>query len=82
MAASEDENKRSPLKAWVRALERTASGVRVVRLRPGLIFKREVGVEVRRLFLGPFFPNPLLRPLLIPLVIILMRKLRTTEVQL
>ena len=46
--------------------ERSASSVRVVRLRPALIFRRDVGVEIRRLFLGPFFPNPLLRPALIP----------------
>ena len=42
--------------------------VRVVRLRPGLIFKREAGAEIRRLFAGPLLPTPLLRPGLIPLV--------------
>jgi UDP-glucose 4-epimerase len=42
--------------------------VRVVRMRPGLIFKREAASEVRRLFLGPFLPNPLLRPRLIPFI--------------
>ena len=42
--------------------------VRVVRLRPGLIFKRESGSEVRRLFTGPFLPTTLVRPALIPLV--------------
>ena len=34
---------------------------RVVRLRPGLIFKRSSGVEQRRYFLGPLFPRPLAR---------------------
>jgi nucleoside-diphosphate-sugar epimerase len=34
--------------------------IRVVRLRPGLIFKREAGPEIRRLFLGPFVPASLL----------------------
>jgi nucleoside-diphosphate-sugar epimerase len=34
---------------------------RVVRLRPGLIFKRSSGEEQRRYFLGPFFPRPLAR---------------------
>src|SRR5829696_3851803 len=29
-------------------------GVRVVRLRPGLIFKREAATEIRRYFAGPF----------------------------
>lgn len=36
-------------------------GVRTVRLRPGLIFKREAASEIRRLFAGPLMPNPLLR---------------------
>jgi UDP-glucose 4-epimerase len=42
--------------------------VRVVRLRPGLIFKAEAASEIRRLFLGPFFPRLLANPRLIPLV--------------
>ena len=37
------------------------SETRVVRLRPGLIFKRSSGVEQRRYFLGPLFPRPLAR---------------------
>ena len=36
--------------------------VAVVRLRPGLIMKRESAEEVRRLFAGPFLPSPLVRP--------------------
>jgi nucleoside-diphosphate-sugar epimerase len=42
--------------------------VRSVRLRPGLIFKREAASEIRRYFAGPFVPSPLVRPALIPLV--------------
>ena len=42
--------------------------IRVVRLRPGLIFKREAGASVRRLFLGPFLPSPLVRPDLIKVI--------------
>ena len=45
---------------------REALDVRVVRMRPALTFKREMGAEARRLFLGPFVPNPLLRPGAIP----------------
>ena len=48
--------------------EQRHPGVRVVRLRPALIFKREAGSEVRRLFAGPLLPNSLLRRYLIPLV--------------
>jgi UDP-glucose 4-epimerase len=42
--------------------------LRTVRLRPALIFKREAGPEVRRLFAGPFLPARLLRPGLVPLL--------------
>ena len=42
--------------------------VRVVRLRPGLIFKREAASGIRRLFLGRLFPSRLLHPSVIPVV--------------
>jgi nucleoside-diphosphate-sugar epimerase len=42
--------------------------IRVVRLRPGLIFKYRAASEIRRLFAGPFLPSPLVRPGLIPVV--------------
>jgi UDP-glucose 4-epimerase len=41
--------------------------VRVVRLRPALIMKRESAEEVRRLFTGPFLPSPLVKPGRLPL---------------
>jgi UDP-glucose 4-epimerase len=50
------------------AVEAAAPEMRVVRLRPGLIFKREAGPEVRRLFGGPFVPARFLRPGLIPVL--------------
>jgi len=42
--------------------------VRVVRLRPGLIFKREAAAEIRRYFVGPLLPGLLIREPLIPVV--------------
>jgi nucleoside-diphosphate-sugar epimerase len=48
--------------------EREQPTTRVVRLRPGLVFKREAATEIRRLFLGPLLPSPLLRPDRIPFV--------------
>jgi nucleoside-diphosphate-sugar epimerase len=42
--------------------------VRVVRLRPGLIFQRGAGSEIRRLFAGPFLPGALVSPRRIPVV--------------
>jgi nucleoside-diphosphate-sugar epimerase len=44
------------------------SRMRIVRLRPGLIFKREAASEIRRFFLGPLLPRFLVRPGLIPFV--------------
>lgn len=41
---------------------------RVVRLRPGLIFKAEAASEIRRLFAGPFLPGFLIRKQLVPLI--------------
>ncbi|PZS25291.1 MAG: NAD-dependent epimerase [Pseudonocardiales bacterium] len=41
---------------------------RVVRLRPGFVFKRAAASGIRRLFAGPFLPTPLLHPRFIPLV--------------
>jgi UDP-glucose 4-epimerase len=48
--------------------ERDHPDVRVVRLRPGFIFKRESASEQRRLFAGPLLHNRLVRPELIPFV--------------
>lgn len=50
------------------SFEREHPEIRVARLRPGLIFKREAGAEVRRLFTGPFLPTTLVRPSLIKVV--------------
>jgi len=48
--------------------ERENPSVRVVRMRPGLVFKRDAAQGIRRLFLGPFLPSRLARPGLLPLV--------------
>ena len=42
--------------------------IRVVRLRPGLIFKGDAASGIRRLFAGPLLPTTLLRRRLIPIV--------------
>jgi UDP-glucose 4-epimerase len=49
-------------------IEAQTPQLRVVRLRPALIFKREAGPEVRRLFAGPLVPTQLLRPGLVPVL--------------
>jgi len=48
--------------------EREHPQIRVVRLRPALIFKRESATEQRRMFAGPFVPGFLLQPGAIPFV--------------
>jgi len=42
--------------------------VRLVRMRPGLVFKKEAAEGIRRLFAGPFFPSVLANPALINIV--------------
>jgi UDP-glucose 4-epimerase len=48
--------------------EERSPDVRVVRIRPGLVFKREAAQGIRRLFAGPFFPALIANPSLINLV--------------
>jgi nucleoside-diphosphate-sugar epimerase len=48
--------------------EHEQPATRVVRMRPGLIFKREAATGIRRLFAGPLLPSPLVRRELIPFV--------------
>jgi UDP-glucose 4-epimerase len=50
------------------AFERRHPDVRVVRLRPGFIFKRTSASQQRRLFAGPLLPNRLVRRDWIPVV--------------
>src|SRR4051794_33579261 len=50
------------------AFEAAHHDIRVVRLRPGLIFQRAAASEIRRLFAGPLLPSPLLRRALVPVV--------------
>jgi nucleoside-diphosphate-sugar epimerase len=49
-------------------VERAHPQLRVVRLRPGLIFKRTAASGIRRLFVGPLLPGWALRPSLVPVV--------------
>lgn len=49
-------------------LEREQPEVRLVRMRPALIFKAQAATEIRRLFAGPLLPRTLLDPSLIPVV--------------
>ncbi|MEV5974016.1 NAD-dependent epimerase/dehydratase family protein [Streptomyces sp. NPDC051921] len=48
--------------------ERDHPQTRVVRLRPGFLFKEESASEQRRIFAGRWFPGQLFRPELLPLL--------------
>lgn len=59
---------KAQVEAILDTFERAHQSIRVVRLRPGLIFKADAASEIRRLFAGPLLPTPLLRRRLIPVV--------------
>ncbi|MFV2104070.1 NAD-dependent epimerase/dehydratase family protein [Micromonospora sp. LOL_024] len=49
-------------------IERSHPALRLVRMRPGLVFQRDAGTEITRYFLGPLAPVRLLRFGRLPLV--------------
>lgn len=57
---------KSYLERVLDTFERDHREMRVVRLRPAFMFKRESAAEQRRLFGGPLLPTALLRPGLLP----------------
>src|SRR3954469_4572898 len=59
---------KSYLERVLDTFEHEHPNMRVVRLRPGFIFKREAASEQRRLFAGTLLPTILVRPSLLPLV--------------
>lgn len=48
--------------------ERDHPQLRLVRIRPGFVFKRDAATAQRRLFAGPLLPRILLRPRMVPIV--------------
>lgn len=59
---------KAAVERYLDAFEVRNPEIRVVRLRPGLIFSREAAVGIRRLFLGPLFPGWLAGRARIPIV--------------
>jgi UDP-glucose 4-epimerase len=59
---------KSYLERVLDAFELRHPGIRVVRMRPGFVFKRTSASEQRRLFAGPLVPSLLARPSLVPVV--------------
>ena len=50
------------------SFEASHPDIRVVRMRPGLCFKREAATQIRRLFVGPFLPRFLVQRSLLPVL--------------
>jgi UDP-glucose 4-epimerase len=59
---------KAEVEAMLDGVEREHPELRIVRLRPALIFQRDAGTEITRYFLGPLAPVRLLRFGRIPLV--------------
>ncbi len=68
IASSSYSRHKSEVERMLDRFEAEHPGVRVVRLRPGLIFKREAASQIRRYFAGPFLPGSLLKPGLLPVL--------------
>lgn len=59
IASSTYSRQKAYVERMLDAFEPAHPRIRVVRLRPGLIFQRDAASEVRRFFLGTLFPNRL-----------------------
>jgi len=68
IASSFYSRHKAAVEAILNGFETRHPEVRVVRLRPALIFKGEAASEIRRLFVGPFLPSFLVQRRLIPVV--------------
>jgi UDP-glucose 4-epimerase len=60
IAASTYSRHKALVERLLDRLEREHPSVRVVRVRPALVFKREAATGIRRLFAGPFLPGTVL----------------------
>ncbi|MDX6243376.1 MAG: UDP-glucose 4-epimerase [Frankiales bacterium] len=68
VASSDYSRDKAQCEAFLDAFELRHPEMRVVRMRPGLIFQRSAGSEISRYFLGPFVPAALLRPRALPVL--------------
>ncbi|MDR7300223.1 NAD-dependent epimerase/dehydratase family protein [Haloactinomyces albus] len=56
------------LERYLDAFEQRHADLRVVRIRPGFLFKQQAASQQRRLFAGPFLPQRLAHPELLPII--------------
>lgn len=68
IATSAYSRQKAYVERMLDTFEQRHPGVRVVRLRPGLIFQPEAAAAQRRYFAGPLLPRALLRPGVLPVM--------------
>lgn len=68
ISSSTYSRQKAQVEALLDAFEAGHPNMRIVRLRPVPVFKREAATGVRRLYLGPVLPRWLFRPHSVPLV--------------
>jgi UDP-glucose 4-epimerase len=68
IASSSYSRDKATVEAMLDRLEAAQPALRVVRIRPALIFQRDAGTEVARYFLGPLVPRSMVRPRMLPAV--------------
>ena len=68
IATSSYSRDKATVEAMLDRLEAAHPTMRVVRMRPALIFQRAAGREIARYFLGPLVPRTLVRPRWLPVV--------------
>ncbi len=68
VAGSTYSRDKADVEALLDDIELAHPGLRIVRMRPGLIFQGPAAAEIGRFFVGPLAPLPLLRAGWIPLV--------------
>ena len=68
IATSSYSRDKATVEAMLDRLEAAHPTLRVVRMRPALIFQRDAGTEIARYFLGPLVPRSAVRSRWIPIV--------------
>jgi UDP-glucose 4-epimerase len=67
IATSSYSRQKAYVERLIDAFECRHQSMRVVRLRPGLVFQARAASEIRRYFMGPFFPGSVLKPDRLPI---------------
>lgn len=66
IASSSYSRDKAAVEAMLDRLEADNRQLRIVRMRPALIFQRDAGTEIARYFIGPLVPRAAVRPQLLP----------------